>query len=181
MDKTETQMMKGVAILLMIFLHLFNQSHNVDLCRNYVYIDGIPLVHILSRAANPVAFFLILGGFGLYKVYEKGDEHRWKRLIKLMIHHWVVLAIFVTLGHFINPIAYPGSWKQILSNVTGYENTYNGEMWFLLPYVILSACSPWIFKILSKFHAITIIITTLFIYLCTSYCISRYGMSFFVS
>lgn len=31
MTKQETQIMKGVAILLMIFLHLFNQMSNVEL------------------------------------------------------------------------------------------------------------------------------------------------------
>lgn len=30
MTRQQTQMMKGVAILLMIFLHLFNQSSNVQ-------------------------------------------------------------------------------------------------------------------------------------------------------
>lgn len=61
MTRQQSQMMKGVAILLMIFLHLFNQEGNVALCHNLLFIDGIPLVSILSRAANPVAFFLILG------------------------------------------------------------------------------------------------------------------------
>ena len=31
MTKQETQIMKGVAILLMIFLHLFNQMSNVGI------------------------------------------------------------------------------------------------------------------------------------------------------
>lgn len=51
--------MKGVAILLMLFLHLFNQEDNVALCHNLLFVDGMPLVLILSRAANPVAFLLI--------------------------------------------------------------------------------------------------------------------------
>lgn len=50
MTRQQTQMMKGVAILLMIFLHLFNQSSNVDLCHNLIYIGGEPLALILSRA-----------------------------------------------------------------------------------------------------------------------------------
>lgn len=110
MTRQQSQMMKGVAILLMISLHLFNQEGNVALCRNLLFIDGTPLVLILSRASNPVAFFLILGGYGLYRVYEKGDKHRWSRLAKLMIHYWIILLIFVTIGHFIRPAAYPGSF-----------------------------------------------------------------------
>ncbi len=178
MTKLESQMMKGVAILLMLFLHLFNQLPNVELCHNFIVIGGEPLVYILSRSANPVAFFLILGGYGLYKVYLKGDKHRWSRLLKLMIHYWIILIIFLSIGHFIKPSSYPGSFASILSNFTGYETTYNGEMWFLLPYIILSALSPWLFRMLSKFRASTIVISTLLIHLCTSFCISRYGAAF---
>lgn len=172
-------MMKGVAILLMIFLHLFNQSVNVDLCRNFIYIDGTPLVLILSRASNPVAFFLILGGYGLYKVYVRGDRHRWTRILKLMIHYWVILVVFLSIGHFMHPLEYPGSWLSLLSNATGFHTTYNGEMWFLLPYVLLSAISPVLFRIMSRFKAIYVIVGTLLIHLCTSFCISRYGTIFF--
>lgn len=178
MTKQQSQMMKGVAILLMIFLHLFNQESNVALCHNLLFIDGTPLVSILSRASNPVAFFLILGGYGLYKVYEKGDRNRWTRLAKLMIHYWIILLIFVTIGHFVRPTAYPGTFSKILSNLTGYHTTYNGEMWFLLPYIILSACSKPLFELLKRFKTWTVIVATLIIHLCTSYCISRHGVSF---
>lgn len=181
MTRQQSQMMKGVAILLMIFLHLFNQEGNVALCHNLLFIDGTPLVLILSHASNPVAFFLILGGYGLYRVYEKGDKHRWSRLAKLMIHYWIILLIFVTIGHFIRSAAYPGSFLNILSNVTGYETTYNGEMWFLLPYVILSACSKPLFDFLKRFRALIVICVTLVIHLGTSFCISRYGASFLYS
>lgn len=39
MTRQESQAMKGVAILLMIFLHLFNQEANAELCNNLVYIN----------------------------------------------------------------------------------------------------------------------------------------------
>lgn len=178
MTKQESQMMKGVAILLMLFLHLFNSLPAVEVCHNFFFIDGLPLVYILSRASNPVSFFLILGGYGLYKVYEKGDRHRWSRLWKLMIHYWIILAIFLLVGHFIFPSRYPGSWLALISNITGYHTTYNGEMWFLMPYVILSAIAPIIFRIMAKFKEVYIIVGTLFIHIITSYCISRYGAVF---
>lgn len=62
MTKQETQIMKGVAVLLMIFLHLFNQMHNVELCESFIYIGNMPFVYWLSAATNPVSFFLILSG-----------------------------------------------------------------------------------------------------------------------
>ena len=171
-------MIKGVAILLMIFLHLFNNSSNVSECHNLIYIGGQPLVLLLSKASNPVAFFLILGGYGLYKVYEKGDHNRWSRLLKLYLHYWVILLVFVSIGHFIRPEVYPGSFLYVISNIIGYHTNYNGEMWFLLPYVILSALSPMLFRMVKKVKALYIIVFTLLIHIATSYCISRYGESF---
>lgn len=175
MTKQESQMLKGVAILLMLFYHLFNQLSNVELCHNYVYIDGLPLAYILSRAAHPVSFFLILGGYGLYKVNESGDRHRWSRVLKLFIHYWITLIIFLTIGHFMWPSKYPGSISTVVANFTAFHSTYNGEMWFLFPYIVLSLLAPGIFKIMKAFKVWQVVIGTLFILLCTSYCISRFG------
>lgn len=178
MNRDQTQVLKGVAIILMLFLHLFNQADNVDLCHNLIYIGGEPLALILSRASNPVAFFLVLGGYGMYKVYEKGDRHRWTRVFKLYLHYWLILAIFLIIGHFIAPGKYPGSVQVFVSNVTSYEATYNGEMWFLLPYVCLTLLSPLYFKAIRNVNALIVVAATLLIHLSTSFCISRYGTSF---
>ena len=70
MTKDDTQMLKGVAILLMLWLHLFNRIENVDLCHNLVSLHGKPLAHFLAGCADPVAFFLFLSGYGLYKSYS---------------------------------------------------------------------------------------------------------------
>lgn len=178
MTKQESQMMKGVAILLMLFLHLFNQFGNVELCHNFIYIGGKPLVYILSRASNPVAFFLILGGYGLYKVNERGDRHRWSRVFKLLLHYWVTLLLFLTIGHFIRPNRYPGSLLKIINNFSAFNTSCNGEMWFLFPYVVLSLCTPYLFHLMDRFKAWQVIAATLFIHLCTSFAISRYGTEY---
>lgn len=123
MTRDQTQIFKGVAIILMLFLHLFNYTANVDLCHNIFFINGKPLVSYLVGAANPVAFFLILGGYGMYKVWEKGDRHRWTRVFKLYLHYWIILAIFLIIGHFLNPDLYPGSISDLLSNITTYSTT----------------------------------------------------------
>lgn len=174
-------MMKGVAILLMLFFHLFNLSENVELCHNIISINGTPLVQILSRVANPVAFFLILGGYGLYKVNARGDKHRWSRVAKLYLHYWIILILFLTVGHFVHPGKYPGSISDIISNFTAFNTSYNGEMWFLFPYVVLSLLAPLLFNIMDRFRAWTVVAFTVFIHLCTSFCISRYGTQYLYS
>lgn len=178
MSRQESQLLKGVAILLMIFSHLFYAAGNVDILLNFIYIKSEPLVQYLSRAANPVAFFLILGGYGLYKVYLKGDRHRWSRPLKLYIHYWTTLVVFVGIGHFMYPELYPGSIGKIIANISAFHTTYNCEMWFLLPYILLALLSPILFRYTAKIKWWVIILITFSIYLCTSYCISRYGTEF---
>lgn len=171
-------MMKGIAILLMLFFHLFNQLKYVDLCDCFAFIDHEPLVYVLSRAANPVAFFLILGGYGMYKVWKGGDRHRWSRVFKLYLHFWFIMGLFVLIGHWIFPSAYPGSLCKFLVNMSSVVTTYNGEMWFLCPYVILSLLSPWLFRLVRNVKATYVVVLTLGIHIVTSFFISRYGGSY---
>lgn len=181
MTKSESQVNKGVAIVLMVFLHLFNQMQNIDLCHPLIYIDNIPLVYILTSACNPVPFFLILGGYGLYKTWLKGDGTRWRRILKIYIHWWLILGVFVLLGHFISGEPFNVDILVLFENALGLLYTYNGEMWFLLPYVILSALYPFIFKLMNKFKPLLVVLFTLLIYLTTSFTISRYGSQYLYS
>lgn len=175
MSRQESQIMKGVAILLMLFLHLFNQQANVALCTTFLHIGDAPLISYLVRAASPVSFFLILGGYGMYCVWQKGDKHRWSRLWKLMLHYWIVLLAFVSIGCLINSEKYPGGWLKVLENMTAFKTSYNGEMWFLFPYVCLTLLSPWLFKLCERFRVRYILLVFFVISIGTSFIISRYG------
>jgi len=67
--------LKGVAIVMMIFLHLFNQMGNVGLCECVFYVGDVPFVHWLTGAANSVvAVYLILGGYGHYYTVNKSKR-----------------------------------------------------------------------------------------------------------
>lgn len=178
MHKQDTQIIKGIAILLMLFLHLFNQTGNVALCHSWLSIGGTPLVSYLVRASNPVAFFLILGGYGMYCVWQKGDRHRWSRIWKLMIHYWLILAVFVMMGHLLQLDVYPGSWGKLMGNITAFDTSYNGEMWFLFPYICLTLLSPYLFKVCSLIRCRYVLLVSWLIGLGTSWFISRYGTQY---
>lgn len=53
MSKEESLIVKGVAILMMLYLHLFNQMTNVAICDNMIFIGNMPFTYILSRATTP--------------------------------------------------------------------------------------------------------------------------------
>jgi peptidoglycan/LPS O-acetylase OafA/YrhL len=180
MTKQESMMMKGVAILIMLFGHLFCHEHVVaTACINLCSVRGVPLVAWLSRAAHPVDYYLFLGGLGLAISNRGGeDSNRYKRVVKLFIIYWLSLLIFVTIGHFINSVRYPGSITTIIANATAFDTSYNGEMWFLFPYVILSLLAPILFRLFDRYKTRYVLATMYFMHLCTSFVISRYGAQY---
>lgn len=178
----DTSVMKGVAILLMLFLHLFNGLDNVALCMTCVSINDIPLVHLLTRCANPVPFYIILSGYGLYISYVKGKVNNLKRVTRLYVHYWISMIIFVTIGFLLcGSDIYPGSGVKILENVTGWHTTYNGQIWFLFPYVLVTISSPVIFKFIDKFNPWAAFIATGVIYFLAYCAVSFYGVTYLYS
>ena len=173
MNKDESQILKGVFILLMLFLHLFNHINtNVDFC---LYINDIPLLTILSRAANPVSFFLIVSGYGLFITSNKNDKKHYSRILNLYINYWLISAIFLALAYFICPGRYSYDVVSILNNFTGLEVSYNHPMWFILPFSIISLSYPLICKIIKHYNSILLISILFILNIITSYKISRYG------
>lgn len=151
MSVRDTTILKGIAILFMLYLHLFNQIGNVELCVTHLSVGNTPLVYLFTRCTNPVAFFLLLSGYGLYASYKLGKRDSMRRIGKLYVHYWLTLLIFVPLGWWIRGSeVYPGSWKQILENVSGWYTGYNGEIWFLFPYMLLVLTSVQLFRWMDK-------------------------------
>lgn len=179
MNKDESKMMQGVAILLMLFLHLFNSDVRVNTwCSSFLTIGNDPLVFILSRAANPVSFFLVLSGYGLSCIYHSGKltpRGQLRRISRLYFFYALVLLVFAGIGSILRPDKYPGSVSECLLNLTGWSYSYNAEMWFLLPYVLVSVTSVYLFRLKDKLGIWTMLILSLFLNLGTSFLISRYG------
>lgn len=162
---------------MMVFLHLFNGNHT-NLCVNFIHIGDEPMAKWLSNACGPVDFFLLLSGYGLAYTYEhKGLPfiQQVKRIFKLYVHYWIILLIFVFLGSLIKPDFYPDSWNLFLSDFSGWSYTYNGEMWFLLPYCMVSFVSPLIISFAKRFGYLKFVFMMGIIHLMICYIISRYG------
>ena len=72
MGREYTNFLKGIAILMMLWLHLFNNIDADKALGCLIWIGDTPLVYSLTYACNPVPFFLILSGYGLYAAYKRG-------------------------------------------------------------------------------------------------------------
>ena len=153
MTKQDSLVMKGMAVLMMLFLHLFNQADIVDYCQPQLFVGGLPLVNILTRACCPVPFFMIISGYGMSFLYHSGNitiKNQGKRLLKLYIHYWIILLIFVLTGCFVRPDVYPGNAGEIVGNITSYSSTYNTETWFLFPYAVICLSAFWLFRFIDR-------------------------------
>ena len=167
MNKETSTIIKGIAILMMLWFHLFNNIELTSLCSPQIYLFGKPLVTYIANACYPVSFFMILSGYGLTYCYKRNQlsfKNQNKRLLKLYIYYWIVLLIFVTIGHFIKPDIYPNNLIHVIINVIGLRCTYNGEIWFLLPYAIICLLSYWIINFVYNLNEKKKIIITLVIY-----------------
>ena len=151
MDKNDSIQLKGIAILMMVWLHLFSEQSITEDCINFLFFKGRPLAYMLTKlCACCVSMYAVLGGYGLSAVYSKsqGEMHNGRRALLLMANFWIVCLLFIPVGCIFRPDIYPGDWAQLLLNISAVSYSYNGAWWFLLPYVLITLCSKHIIRLL---------------------------------
>ncbi len=149
MSKEQTTIFKGIAILMMLAFHLFVGADIEEWCTPWVYVGDKPLVGMLARACYPVTFFLIFTGYGLSYLFDRGRltfVAQIRRLLRLYVFYWVVSIVFVSIGMVVDPANYPKSWLHVVANISAVHCTYNGEAWFLFPYMLICLSSPWLLR-----------------------------------
>lgn len=180
-SKEKTLELKGIAILMMLFLHLFHGSNTIG---KYVGIsigNNETAEHFISYLCNPVYAFTFLSGYGLYISYYRGRKNNIQRLWRLYLKYWVSLFLFVPIAYSLGQRhVYPGSWLDILENVTSLRTSYNGTIWFLFPYSCLTLLSSKIFKWVDNVSRNTLLYSILFILVTCSLLLHSYG-NYFIS
>ena len=166
LSKNETKMLKGIAIIFLLILHLFNTKNYDKLFIPLIKICNVPLIYYISLVAECcVPIFLFCSGYGLAVV---NDEKRLNskyvaiRILRLLINYWIILIIFVVIGYIIKNPQYPGSIKIFLLNFFLLSKSYNGAWWFLQSYVILVIVSKILInKINEKNYIITLFLSVI--------------------
>lgn len=146
MNKDKTLEIKGIAILMMLWLHLFNTQEAMAQCQPFLYFwNGDALAHVLRKVCNIcVGLYVLLGGYGLAKTYLlKGSEmHNARRVAGLYRKVWGVFLVFFPIGWLCQAEGYrEASWQVVVENAMGLSSILNGEWWFLLPYAVLTLVS----------------------------------------
>ena len=176
--KQDTKAIKGAAILLMLYHHLFAFPKRIatDIIYTPMFtIRGINSAYILGLFGKTcVALFLFLGGYGIYLSYQSNvtnvttiDKYELtgdfciSKLKSLYKRFWKVFIIMIPVALFFGDSSVSTSLDKLFWNFSGLDITFNREWWFLTPYLILTFCFPLIAQFVNRNH--TNPVTDLFI------------------
>ncbi|WP_302133145.1 acyltransferase family protein [Thomasclavelia spiroformis] len=148
--KDESKILKGITILFMLGLHLFN---NIDTTKYYhplLYIGNMPVIYYISFSFDIcVPIYCFCSGYALYLKNPSMKENI-NRIFKLLGKYWIILIFTCITGVILNDKNIPGSIFDFLGNVTLLNLSYIGSWWFLQTYVLLVIISSWIIKAIDR-------------------------------
>lgn len=175
LSKQDMRKTKGLAILFMVVLHLFQRLDYQGVYEPVLYICGKPLAYYIGLLSDCcVAIYCFCSGYAQYLLYEKLGRENFKnnifRLGKLLINYWLIVLIFSGLGLILNNTQrIPGDWRIFLSNFFLISKSYNGAWWFVLTYIILLLFSYRLYQLIKKFSPIWILSVACFLFILTHF------------
>ena len=171
-DKRQTNIAKGVALLLLLYHHLFfysmeNMSAFYSIFR---FANNVPIECEISTICKVcVSIFLILSGYGISKSWEKRFNYCNKKIrlknqikfvkdhyIKLMSNYWFIYLLFVPLGFLFykSPIeVYNNNIIYFFVDIFGLSSlfntpTMNETWWFMTPIIVFYVFYPIFVKVI---------------------------------
>lgn len=172
MTKDDSLHVKGLAILMMLWYHLFDQPDYMSLYSD-IHIANNNIAYYIARCCNPVYIFLIVSGYGLYRRYLNGGKTHYAKIVKLYLKYVVIISFFTLIG-FLCGFEGFNSLGRYIRNVTLINTDYLVVYWFLLPYLLIYLCNYFILKVFDKHPWISLALSA-FSFFSVSYAISRYG------
>lgn len=168
LSKRDIKILKGVAILFMLLLHLFCRKDVNGLYDTFLTINGTPLIYYLALFGDAcVPIYCFSSGYGLFTITESSvyNKNNLSRIFKLLVNYWIVLVFFVAIGFLTGKSEYPGSLQKFLLNFFVVSYSYNGAWWFLQTYIILVFSVPVLFKLMKKYHSVIIFAMSCAVYI----------------
>lgn len=141
--KRDSKMLKGVAILSMLMLHLFCRRENLPYAP-LLWIGGTPLIYYFALFGDIcVAVYCFVSGYAHYMQSSEAEiKKRWKHLVHFFIPFWVIAAVFSLIGLLAGNAEIPGSLTKFALNCLTIQNSYNGAWWYANTYILLVALQP---------------------------------------
>lgn len=154
-DSRKSKYIKGFAITLMLFHHLFAFNDRIQNV-NYISVGAIGeqtienYIAIFARICVPI--YLFVSGYGMYHYYKNKSEVKYKDLLKRILNilkiYWIILISFLVIDIFLDKQEF--YLVEFIKNMLTISCSYNQEWWFLNTYIILVILFPFIKKIIDK-------------------------------
>lgn len=174
-DKKQTNIVKGVAVLMLLWHHLFlSREESISNFISVASIGGVPIECLISTICKVcVSIFIFISGYGCVKSYSKlpVDKSNNKfsfniikndllffknRIIKLLFGLWFIYLIFVPLGFLFNrnPIEfYHGNVSYFILDFCGLSHLlgtpeFNPTWWYFSLAIVFYFLFPVLYKLL---------------------------------
>ena len=163
-SKSDTSIAKLIAISLMLLHHLFGFTDRIlpeNMYQSLYMFRGQPIEAAICASFKVcVAFFLFLSGYGTYLSMRKSksiSKMIANRIFRFLKYIWQVMIIFVPIDFIlgVTKVNLTSSWtiqydfESIILSMLGFEK-YNGEWWFVMPYIFLLMMTPLMFRFLKR-------------------------------
>lgn len=147
LNRENVKNLKGIAILLMIYLHLFWNN-------DVVYISK------MTKFANLcVPIFVFLSGYGLSKNGKHTLRDSLNRIFKFYKLYWSIFCISVTLLFLFTDFHF--RLDEFILNLLGISYSYNHIWWYIPMYYLLLLLFPMLYKTI-KYSSIILVVFFVF-------------------
>jgi len=152
-SKKDTLIIKGIAICLMLFHHLFYDPgfyEGLGIRIQYFFNNEFLVIGIADFGKICVHIFVFLSGYGMY-ISHKSDKllnFFKRRLISIYRSFWKVFLVFVPIGIVLGKAEF--NIKMIITGLFTLGNGYNITWWFMRVYLVLILIFPVINYLLKK-------------------------------
>ncbi len=155
-SKQESYVIKAVAVMLMVFHHLFGFPERI--VEEYYMVFDFSFLHIETIISYfgkiCVGIFAFSSGYGMTKIAfnRMGENSKWLNTLStagklswnslrgFYLRYWLVCIVFISYGLFV------GVYKQepikLLKCVLGLDYTYNGEWWYIKYFIVFLILFP---------------------------------------
>ena len=142
-SKSEAAMLQAVAVMLMVWHHLFGFPDRIAEPHVLLLNFFIPIETFVADFGRIcIVVFAFVSGYGLRKKISNSGKHAGilksyqlvgAQLLKFFSRYWAVFFVFVPLGFLLK--VYPVDVNRFLKGVLGIGSGYNGEWWYVNSYV----------------------------------------------
>ena len=133
-NKEKSLQLKGVAIIFMLWLHLYGHDNLIQKDNYYTELWGGVTKFLLVLFHICVPVFLFIAGYGA-AIKHKPSKPLVMKICSLYKKIWIVAIVFFPLAFSLGKLELHVG--ELLLNLSGFYYSYCGEWWFIGLYVLL--------------------------------------------